>query len=90
MKQKSNLNHPLCFPGILEKVDYLDDLGVDSVWLSPFYSYGGVDMGYDWLDHTKVDYRRVYAQNIKKLNLFDILSSDSGKTTTWTSSLTHY
>ena len=60
MKQKSNLNHPLCFPGILEKVDYLDDLGVDSVWLSPFYSYGGVDMGYDWLDHTKVDYRRVY------------------------------
>ncbi len=35
----------------------MDALGIDSVWLSPFYEFGGVDMGYDWTDHTVVDGR---------------------------------
>ncbi|CAM6053455.1 unnamed protein product [Sphagnum tenellum] len=28
---------------------------VGSVWISPFYHFGGVDMGYDWINHTHVD-----------------------------------
>jgi oligo-1,6-glucosidase len=34
-------------PGILEKLDYIKDLGVDVVWLSPMYDSPQVDMGYD-------------------------------------------
>ena len=47
----------LSVTGILSKVDYLESLGVDGVWLSPFYESGGVDMGYDWTDHTAPDPR---------------------------------
>ncbi len=43
--------------GIYEKIDYLEYLGADSIWLSPFYEYGDADMGYDWTNHTKVDLR---------------------------------
>ncbi len=43
--------------GVLAQIDYLEMLGVDSVWLSPFYEFGGVDMGYDWTDHRAVDRR---------------------------------
>lgn len=34
-------------PGILSKVDYLKDLGVDIVWVSPMFESPQVDMGYD-------------------------------------------
>lgn len=34
-------------PGILEKIDYLDDLGVDVVWLCPVYDSPNHDNGYD-------------------------------------------
>lgn len=33
--------------GILSKLDYLEELGVDIVWLSPIYVSPQVDMGYD-------------------------------------------
>jgi alpha-glucosidase len=35
------------FPGIIAKLDYLADLGIDSVWLSPHYPSPGTDCGYD-------------------------------------------
>lgn len=41
--------------GIHQKINYLQSLGVDCIWLSPFYEFGGVDNGFDWIDHTKVD-----------------------------------
>jgi alpha-glucosidase len=42
-------------PGIISKLDYLVDLGVDAVWLSPFYPSPNVDFGYDISDHAAVD-----------------------------------
>jgi alpha-glucosidase len=42
-------------PGIESKLGYLEDLGVDAIWLSPIYPSPGRDVGYDVSDHTKVD-----------------------------------
>ncbi|HEV8280580.1 MAG TPA: alpha-amylase family glycosyl hydrolase [Candidatus Limnocylindrales bacterium] len=44
-------------PGITSKLDYLDELGVDAIWLSPIYPSPGHDVGYDVSDHTAVDPR---------------------------------
>lgn len=41
--------------GILSKVDYLAELGVDVVWLSPVYRSPMVDNGYDISDYQDVD-----------------------------------
>jgi glycosidase len=40
--------------GVIEKLDYLDDLGVDCVWLNPVYESPGVDNGYDIADYRAV------------------------------------
>lgn len=40
--------------GILQKLDYLRDLGVETLWLSPFYQSPHVDAGYDISDYIKV------------------------------------
>jgi alpha-glucosidase len=40
--------------GIIEKLDYLHDLGVDAIWLSPFYDSPMVDGGYDIRDYTAI------------------------------------
>lgn len=41
--------------GIVEKVDYLDRLGVDCVWLNPIYESPGVDNGYDVANYRAID-----------------------------------
>ncbi|KAK9323790.1 glycoside hydrolase superfamily [Lipomyces orientalis] len=41
-------------PGIISKVDYLNDLGVDVVWLSPMFDSPQEDMGYDISDYEAV------------------------------------
>ncbi len=43
--------------GITAKLDYLADLGVDALWLSPFYPTPDADFGYDISDHVDVDPR---------------------------------
>ena len=43
--------------GITSRVDYLRDLGVDAVWLSPFYPSALADGGYDVDDYRDVDPR---------------------------------
>mgnify|MGYP000347795238 CR=1 FL=1 len=43
--------------GIRSRVDYLVELGVDAVWLSPFYPSQLTDGGYDVDDHRAVDPR---------------------------------
>lgn len=40
--------------GIIEKLDYLKDLGVDAVWLSPIYDSPLDDNGYDIRDYHKI------------------------------------
>ncbi|MBN2268509.1 MAG: glucohydrolase, partial [Acholeplasmataceae bacterium] len=34
-------------PGIIEKLDYLKELGVDLIWICPFYDSPMDDNGYD-------------------------------------------
>lgn len=41
--------------GITQKLDYLSWLGVDAVWISPFYPSPMVDFGYDISDYRDVD-----------------------------------
>jgi len=40
--------------GILQKVDYLEDLGVDVLWLSPIYKSPNYDNGYDISDYLAI------------------------------------
>ena len=44
-------------PGITAHLDHLADLGVDAVWLSPFYPSPQNDAGYDVSDYRDVDPR---------------------------------
>ncbi len=41
--------------GIASRLDHLEWLGVDAVWLSPIYPSPGADSGYDVSDYTDVD-----------------------------------
>ncbi|MEU0954538.1 alpha-amylase family glycosyl hydrolase [Streptomyces niveus] len=41
-------------PGAAARLPYLRDLGVDAVWLTPFYPSPLADAGYDIADHTAV------------------------------------
>ncbi|WEV63944.1 glycoside hydrolase family 13 protein [Bifidobacterium sp. ESL0732] len=43
--------------GVTEKMDYLKALGVDAIWLSPFYPSDLADGGYDVIDYRNVDPR---------------------------------
>lgn len=40
--------------GIIDKLDYLRNLGVDVIWLSPFYASPNADNGYDISDYQKI------------------------------------
>ncbi len=42
------------FPGIIARLDYLRDLGVDAIWLSPHFPSPFLDCGYDITDYTGV------------------------------------
>ena len=42
------------FGGILQKLDYLQELGVGAIWLSPFNDSPNYDNGYDVSDYYKV------------------------------------
>ena len=42
-------------PGIISKLDYLKDLGVDILWISPMYQSPMVDNGYDISDYYAID-----------------------------------
>ncbi|MBW4607267.1 MAG: alpha-glucosidase [Hassallia sp. WJT32-NPBG1] len=40
--------------GIIQQLDYLKDLGIDVIWLCPFYPSPNVDNGYDISDYTAI------------------------------------
>ncbi|MBK6727667.1 MAG: alpha-glucosidase [Xanthomonadales bacterium] len=42
-------------PGILAKLDYIASLGVDGLWVSPFFKSPMADFGYDIADYRDVD-----------------------------------
>ncbi|KAF2093604.1 glycoside hydrolase [Rhizodiscina lignyota] len=41
-------------PGIISKLDYLKDLGIDIVWVSPHYKSPMIDNGYDISDYEAI------------------------------------
>lgn len=41
--------------GIIQKMDYIKSLGVDAIWLSPFFKSPMKDFGYDISDYRSVD-----------------------------------
>lgn len=41
-------------PGIIAKLDYIRDLGFETVWVSPFFASPQVDFGYDITDYLSV------------------------------------
>ncbi len=43
--------------GVIEKLDYLKELGIDYIWLTPFYISPQKDNGYDIADYYNVDPR---------------------------------
>lgn len=42
-------------PGVISRLDYLAGLGVDAIWLNPFYPSPMADGGYDVVDYRGVD-----------------------------------
>jgi Glycosidases len=41
--------------GVTARLDYLKKLGVDAIWLTPFYVSPQVDNGYDVANYTAID-----------------------------------
>ncbi len=42
-------------PGIITKLDYIASLGVDAIWISPFFKSPMKDFGYDISDYRDID-----------------------------------
>jgi len=42
-------------PGIIERLDYVATLGVDAIWIAPFFKSPMADFGYDIADYRDVD-----------------------------------
>ena len=42
-------------PGIIERLDYVAGLGVDAIWIAPFFTSPMADFGYDIADYRDVD-----------------------------------
>jgi len=54
-------------PGIIEKLDYIKDLGCNALWINPFYDSPFKDAGYDVRDYKKVAERYGTNEDAKKL-----------------------
>lgn len=53
--------------GVIEKLDYLKELGIDYIWLTPFYISPQKDNGYDIADYYNVDPRFGTMEDFEKL-----------------------
>ncbi len=54
-------------PGIINKLDYLKELGIDIIWLSPCYCSPLADEGYDISDYYNIDPRFGTMEDMEKL-----------------------
>lgn len=54
-------------PGIIDKLDYLQDLGIDIIWLSPCYQSPLADQGYDISDYYRIDPRFGTMEDMERL-----------------------
>lgn len=53
--------------GIIEKLPYIKSIGIDAIWISPFYKSPLKDFGYDITDHFEVDPLFGYMFDFEKL-----------------------
>lgn len=53
--------------GIIKKAEYLSNLGVDAIWITPFYPSPLVDNGYDVANYIEVDERLGTIEDFKEL-----------------------
>lgn len=53
--------------GIIEKLDYIKDLGCNAIWMNPCYDSPFMDAGYDVRDYKKVASRYGTNEDMKKL-----------------------
>src|SRR6202051_5079956 len=53
--QDSNADGVGDLAGIVERLPYLRELGVDAIWLSPVFPSPMADFGYDIVDYTGID-----------------------------------
>lgn len=60
-------------PGIISKLDYLKELGIDIIWLSPIYKSPFVDQGYDIADYYGI------AEEFGTMEEFDQLLAEAKK-----------
>ena len=58
--------------GIISKLDYLKELGIDIIWLSPVYESPFVDQGYDISDYYNI------AEEFGTMEEFDELLAEDG------------
>ena len=54
-------------PGVIEKLDYLKELGIDIIWLSPVYRSPLADQGYDISDYFGIDPRFGTMEDVDRL-----------------------
>ena len=54
-------------PGIIEKLDYLKELGVDYLWLTPVFISPQRDNGYDVADYRKIDEKFGTMEDLEEL-----------------------
>lgn len=59
--------------GVISKLDYLKELGIDIIWLSPIYSSPFVDQGYDISDYYNI------AEEFGTMEDFDLLLQEAKK-----------
>lgn len=59
--------------GVTEKLDYLKELGIDIIWLSPIYQSPFVDQGYDISDYYQID------EHFGTMEEFDTLLAEAKK-----------
>jgi len=59
--------------GIISRLNYLEDLGIDAIWITPMYPSPLVDFGYDVSDYTAID--PLYGT----IEDFDLLLSEAKK-----------
>lgn len=59
--------------GVISKLDYLKDLGIDIIWLSPVYQSPFVDQGYDISDYYQID------ETFGTMEEFDTLLAEAKK-----------
>lgn len=54
-------------PGVMQKLPYLKELGIDCIWFTPIYTSPQVDNGYDVADYRSIDPSYGTLEDFKKL-----------------------